>query len=83
MKNQLQKARKARNGNGYRRCVQRVVRRDCDTRPRWTVIHPDGEELGLLPVTFVSAKMARESARLWNKQYPGHRVIAPNDQAHA
>ena len=48
-----------------------------DTRPRWTVMHPDGDELGLLPVTFVSAKMAYRSARLWNKQTPGHRVVAP------
>jgi hypothetical protein len=51
-----------------------------DNRPRWKVIHPDGEELGLLPVTFVSGKMAKQAARLWNKQYPGHRILnPPND----
>ena len=49
-----------------------------DTRPCWTVMHPVGDELGLLPVTFVSAKMAYRPARLWNKQTPGHRVVAPH-----
>jgi hypothetical protein len=42
----------------------------------WTVYHTDGEELGLLPVKFVNEQMARSHARLWNKQYPGHRVLA-------
>jgi len=46
----------------------------------WTVYHTDGEELGLLPVKFVCGKMARRHARLWNKQYPGHRVLAPNNK---
>ena len=49
------------------------------TKHQWTVYHPDGVELGLLPVTFTSERMARQSAALWNKKYRGHRVLAPND----
>jgi hypothetical protein len=48
------------------------------TKTQWTVFHPDGVELGLLPVTFNSERMAKQSAALWNKKYRGHRVLAPN-----
>ena len=79
------KSKHPKTASAHKRRLHGVVRRAgfdakilARTKYRWTVYHPDGVELGLLPVTFKSQRMARQSAASWNKKYRGHRVLAPN-----